>query len=146
MNEIGFFNETSYEVDEKYIKDLISFALNKENVKNAELNIIIVDNNAIKKINFEYRGKDYATDVVSFALEDEPFVKIDIRVLGDIYISYEKAVEQANEYKHSLVREISFLTIHGVLHLLGYDHLTLSDEKIMFERQETILNEYGIKR
>ena len=68
------------------------------------------------------------------------------RILGDIYISIDKAREQAVEYGHSLLRELCFLTIHGILHLLGYDHMEASEEKIMFELQERILNDYGIKR
>ena len=71
---------------------------------------------------------------------------MDKRILGDIYISIDKAREQATEYGHSLLRELCFLTIHGILHLLGYDHMKESEEKIMFELQERILNDYGIKR
>ena len=90
---------------------------------------------------------DRPTDVISFALEDDDtFISTDVRVLGDIYISIDKAKEQAESYGHSLKRELSFLTIHGILHLLGYDHMTNEEEKEMFNLQEMILNEYGIKR
>ena len=94
------------------------------------------------KINKEYRNIDKTTDVISFALEDEKrenFTKI--RLLGDIYISIDKAKEQAISYEHSLERELSFLAVHGLLHLLGYDHMTKEDEKIMFTKQKEIL--YG---
>ena len=98
-------------------------------------------------MNKEYRGVDRPTDVISFALEDDDtFISTDVRVLGDIYISIDKAKEQAESYGHSLKRELSFLTIHGILHLLGYDHMTNEEEKEMFNLQEMILNEYGIKR
>lgn len=147
MNEIGFFNEAkASNIDDNYVISLANYVLNDEKVSNAELNIIIVDNKKIREINKNYRGKDYATDVISFALEDEPFIKIDKRILGDIYISFEKIGEQAKAYNHSFKRELSFLVVHGLLHLLGYDHENIEDEKIMFERQEKILDEYGIKR
>ena len=123
---------------------LLVFALKKENLDNVEFNIIIVDNNKIRKINKEYRGIDKETDVISFALEDNDNIKLPYRLLGDIYISIDKASVQAVEYGHSLLRELGFLSIHGLLHLLGYDHMNEKDEKIMFDRQELILNEFGI--
>ena len=78
--------------------------------------------------------------------DDETFLKTEYRVLGDIYICLNKARSQAIEYGHSFLREISFLTIHGLLHLLGYDHIEKDDEEVMFNLQEMILNEYGIKK
>ena len=106
-----------------------------------------MDNEYIHKINKEYRGVDRPTDVISFALEDEPDIKLDHRILGDIYISIDKAREQANEYGHSLKRELCFLTVHGVLHLLGYDHMkSKKDEEVMFGKQDKILNDLGIER
>ena len=71
---------------------------------------------------------------------------MDQRILGDIYISIDRAREQANEYGHALLRELCFLTIHGILHLLGYDHMEPEDEKVMFELQERVLDAYGIRR
>ena len=74
-------------------------------------------------------------------------MKLDeVRVLGDIYISLDKAKSQALEYGHSFKRELSFLAVHGLFHLLGYDHMTKEDEEIMFKKQEEALNKYGIKR
>jgi probable rRNA maturation factor len=106
-----------------------------------------VDNKKIREINRDYRNIDRETDVISFALEDfKDITYIDYRLLGDIYISIDKARGQAIEYNHSFLRELSFLTIHGLLHLLGYDHMSEYDEKIMFEKQELILDGYGIKR
>ena len=106
-----------------------------------------MDNEYIHKINKEYRGVDRPTDVISFALEDEPDIKLDHRILGDIYISIDKAREQANEYGHSLKRELCFLTVHGVLHLLGYDHMkSKKDEEIMFSLQDEILESLNILR
>ena len=148
MNKVNFFNETNEKIVEiNKLKKLINFAINYEHLENVEFNVIFVNNNKIRELNNIYRNKDSITDVITFALEDyEKVVYNDVRVLGDIYISLDKASEQAVEYGHSFLREISFLMIHGFLHLLGYDHIDEEKEKIMFERQEAILDEYGIKR
>ena len=148
MNKFEIINETNEEIKElSEIEKLLEFALKYQKVENAIFNIIIVDEKTIQDINREYRGKDSITDVISFALEDdESFIETDFRILGDIYICLNRAKSQAIEYGHSFLRELSFLTIHGLLHLLGYDHMTLDDEKVMFNLQEMILNEYGIKR
>lgn len=134
-------NETNEEIKEiDTINELLNFVIKKENLENCLFNIIIVDNDYIHKLNKEYRGIDRPTDVISFALEDEiDNVKLDFRVLGDIYISLDKTYEQAKLYNHSFLRELSFLTIHGLLHLLGYDHMSKEEEEIMFPLQEKIL-------
>ena len=141
-------NLTDEKIEElKYLDEVIKYTLKCENAIDAELVVIIVDNEYIHKINKEYRGVDRPTDVISFALEDEPDIKLDHRILGDIYISIDKAREQANEYGHSLKRELCFLTVHGVLHLLGYDHMkSKKDEEVMFGKQDKILNDLGIER
>lgn len=147
MNNIEIINETSENIDIEDLKKVILFALEHESVCNAIMNVIIIDNEKIHKINKEYRGIDRPTDVISFALEDDKsFVDTDFRVLGDIYISIDKVHEQAKAYGHSFRRELSFLTVHGILHLLGYDHMKEDEEKIMFGKQEEILNELGITR
>ncbi len=129
------------------IEDFINFALKYMNIEISVFNIIIVSKEKILELNRDYRGKDYVTDVISFALEDDKtFISTEYRVLGDIYICLDKAKEQAKEYGHSFLRELAFLSIHGLLHLLGYDHMEKDEEKIMFDMQEMILNEYGIKR
>ena len=147
MNEINITNSTNETIDEKLLYKVANYALEYEKVSNAVLNIIIVDNEYIHKINREYRGVDRETDVISFALEDDDtFVKLPIRVLGDIYISIDRVKSQALEYGHSETREISFLTVHGILHLLGYDHMNEEDEKKMFGLQNELLDGYNIKR
>lgn len=148
MNTYNIFNETNEDLDLYMDKlyGLLEFALKREKLENVEFNIIFVDINKIHEINKTYRGIDRPTDVISFALEDNMDIKLDHRLLGDIYICVEKAHEQAIEYKHSYLRELSFLMIHGLLHLLGYDHMEPEEEKIMFSKQEDILNEYGIRR
>jgi len=147
LNYYEIINETNEEIKElDEINKLIKYALEHEKLENVFFNIIIVDNEKIKEINRDYRNKDTYTDVISFALEDYEDIKTEYRMLGDIYISIDKARSQAEEYGHSFLRELSFLAVHGFLHLLGYDHMNAEDEKVMFERQEKILDEAGIKR
>lgn len=128
------------------VQKFIEFAQKKLQVEDALFDIIIIDNNHIQEINRDYRGKDMPTDVISFALEDFDDIETEVRMLGDIYISIDRAREQAESYGHSLLRELSFLSIHGLLHLLGYDHMKEEDEKVMFGLQERLLKEYGINR
>lgn len=139
----------NYKVDFKYdyLHRVIKRTLKHEKVKNAFFSIIFVDEKEIQKINKEYRKIDKVTDVISFAFEDNNSLQYnDIRVLGDIYICIPRMIEQAHDYGHSVKRELSFLTVHGLLHLLGYDHMKKEDEEIMFAKQELILDEEGITR
>ena len=147
MNSVEIINETSEEIDLDDLKRVINYTLEEEKVDNAFMNVIITSNDKIHKINKEYRGIDRPTDVISFALEDDKtFVSTEFRVLGDIYISIDKVHEQANLYSHSFRRELSFLTVHGILHLLGYDHMKPEDEKAMFSKQDEILENLNILR
>lgn len=144
---IGIFNKTDEKIEKKLIRDIIKYTFKKLKVGKCEVNIIFVNLEEIHLINKNYRGIDRPTDVISFALEDnEDKCVSDVRVLGDIYICMEKVYEQAKEYGHSYMREMAFLTVHGLLHLLGYDHMEKEDEKIMFGLQEEILDELGIRR
>ena len=150
MDNVEIFNETNEEIEDlKILKPLLEYARKYEGLEDTELefSIIIVDNKRIHEINKEYRGIDRPTDVISFALEDSEGVELEnYRILGDIYISIDKIKEQAKEYGHSEKRELAFLTVHGFLHLLGYDHMEKEEEKIMFGKQEEILNGFGITR
>lgn len=147
MNKFEIFNETTENIDTKEIEKLLKYALEYKKLENVEFNIIFVDNETIRNINKEYRNIDRETDVISFALEDNEDIKFEFgRLLGDIYISIPKMKEQAKEYGHSEQRELSFLIIHGLLHLLGYDHETYEEEEVMFKEQELILDGYGITR
>ena len=147
MNEINVTNKTKVDVDLNLLKEVANYTLKYEKVDNAVTNIIIIENEKKKKINKEYRNIDRVTDVISFALEDDStFIDLPIRVLGDIYISIEKASKQAIEYGHSLKRELAFLTTHGMLHLLGYDHMKKEEEEIMFKKQDDILDKLNIRR
>ena len=141
------FNTTNETVDIDELDKVIQFACKHMNVENPLLNIIIVDNEKIQEINRDYRNKDAVTDVISFAFEEYQDVEYeDIRFLGEIYISYERCVSQAEDYGHSIKREFCYLAVHGLLHLLGYDHMTDEDKKEMRTLEEEILNEYDIKR
>lgn len=147
MNSVEIINETDENIDINDLKKTIDYALSYEKVCNGIMNVIIINNDKIHQINKEYRGIDRPTDVISFALEDDKtFVNTEFRVLGDIYISIDKVHEQALAYGHSPRRELSFLTVHGLLHLLGYDHMKEEEEKVMFGKQDEILNNLGIMK
>ncbi|MBQ2873125.1 MAG: rRNA maturation RNase YbeY [Bacilli bacterium] len=141
-------NDTDREVLElDILNDYVKYLVKKLELEKCEFNIIIVDNEKIHEINKQYRNIDRETDVISFALEDNMDIKYeDFRLLGDIYISIDKCYGQALEYGHSRMREICFLATHGILHLLGYDHIEESDEKEMFGLQDELLDDYDIKR
>ena len=141
------FNEIDENIDTKDMIEVLNIGIKKLNLKDIEFNIILTNNEYIHKLNKEYRNIDRETDVITFALEDDlSFPEIENRVLGDIYISIDKARTQAEEYGHSFKRELCFLAVHGFLHLLGYDHMVEEEEKIMFNLQEEILNEAKITR
>lgn len=123
----------------------------------AEISVTIVDENEIKSLNAQYRDKDSVTDVLSFPMlefdEDGEMIYDDCDfndgniVLGDIVICAKRAKEQAEEYGHSIEREFAFLTVHSMLHLLGYDHEHSDDmEQLMFQKQKEILDKLGITR
>lgn len=140
-------NEKEEILELKKVEEFIKFVIEKESLQNCSFSIIITDNTFIHKLNKEYRNVDRPTDVISFALEDNKDIEYDnYRLLGDIYICDKKVFDQAKEYGHSVKRELSFLAVHGLLHLLGYDHMKPEDEKVMFGLQEEILDKYGIKR
>lgn len=148
MNYIEVVN--NYGKDAKDIdtmKAFIDFCCLKLKLKNVMFNVIIVGNDYIHEINKTYRKIDKETDVISFALEDDKTMNIpDLRILGDIYISYDRVKSQALDYGHSEKRELCFLAVHGLLHLLGYDHMQKDDEEKMFGLQKELLEEYGIKK
>ncbi|HLR11141.1 MAG TPA: rRNA maturation RNase YbeY [Sporosarcina sp.] len=136
------------------VEELLQFALQEEGIEEeTEISLTFMDDVSIQEVNRSYRGKDTPTDVISFALEElgegEMPIITDItmpKVLGDILISVDTAKRQAEEYGHPLKREIGFLALHGLLHLLGYDHMTEEEEKEMFGRQKEILQAFGLTR
>jgi probable rRNA maturation factor len=140
-------NTTDEKIDTKELDSVIKFACKHLNIENPLLNIVIVDNKRIQEINRDYRNKDAVTDVISFAFEEAKDLEYeDVRFLGEIYISYERCKEQAKDYGHSVRREFCYLAVHGLLHLLGYDHMNEEDKKVMRALEEEILNEYDITR
>ncbi|OEH86160.1 rRNA maturation RNase YbeY [Desulfuribacillus stibiiarsenatis] len=139
--------EVSIELQDQLAR-CISALSDKFEDNTGEFSIMIVDEQRIHEMNLEYRGKDQPTDVISFALndnieetgEDEQLAYY----LGDVVICLDIAEKQAHEYGHSLHRELCFLAVHGLLHLLGYDHETEVEEKEMFDLQEEVLQEQGL--
>jgi len=146
--KIGLFNETEENLDEyfKVLKKVLKKGLKILNINKCEFNIIVVNKDYIHELNKNYRGKDMETDVISFALEDDKTFNLESRVLGDIYISIDRVYSQAKDYGHSNMREFCFLAVHGMLHLLGYDHMNKEDEEVMFSLQDKILEESKITR
>ena len=128
-----------------FLYDLLDYAIKKLKIDGI-FSVVFIDDEKMHYMNLNYRNIDSTTDVLSFALNDENTVKSDINVLGDIFVSIPKMTSQAKEYNHSEKRELSFLTIHGLLHLLGYDHQNKEDEKVMFDLQEEILDEQNISK
>ena len=138
------------EVDEK-LSDTVKEAVEKVGqlyaLDNAEVSITLTDNEHIHEINREYRKVDRPTDVISFAYhETEDFDIGPYDTLGDIVISMERVEEQAAEYNHSPKRELYYVLTHGLLHLLGYDHIEEDDKKEMRAREEEILGQFGYTR
>lgn len=155
MLTIDFLDETNgvKEADIELVEKLLQHAAEIEGIEDgSEVSVTFVTNEAIHEINREYRDKDQPTDVISFAMEELGEDEIQIigegmpRVLGDIIISTDRTREQAEEYGHSFERELGFLAVHGFLHLLGYDHMTAEDEKLMFGKQDEVLETYGLGR
>lgn len=131
--------------DYDYLNEVLDYAINKLNINNSIFDIIFIDDEEMHKLNKEYREIDRTTDVLSFALNDNKHIDTVINSLGDIFISIPKMKSQAIEYGHTEKRELSFLALHGLLHLLGYDHtLGKKEEEEMFGLQKEILNELGI--
>ena len=150
--ELDFNSKYSeFDVYEDIYLDLLKTTLSILNIKcDPIVSVTFVDNKYIHKINKKYRQIDRPTDVISFAFLDSEnnydtiLYSQGVVILGDIYISIEKAKEQAIEYQHSLHRELCFLFVHGLLHLLGYDHMNEEDEKEMFALQDQILTTKGV--
>ena len=144
MKNYNIVDEYGYK-NYDYLTDLLDATIKKLKIDGI-FSIIFIDDDRMHKMNYEYRGIDRTTDVLSFALNDDKTFKGNIDVLGDIYVSIPKMQEQAREFGHSEKRELSFLVIHGLLHLLGYDHMSEEDEKVMFRLQEEILSYAKIKK
>ena len=140
MNKFEIIDEYGYK-NYKILNKVLKRTLKLEKVKNAFFSVVLVDDAKIQKINRDYRNKDSITDVISFAFEDNDKRQYNnTRILGEIYICIPQMERQTKLYGHSQTREIAFLAVHGLLHLLGYDHMQKAEEKIMFEKQELVLD------
>ncbi len=135
---VNIINDFEYDINEEEINEYINF-LKKELNRKEKFSLVFVDNNYIKDLNKEFRQIDKVTDVLTFPENTDYY-------LGDVIIAYPRLIEQAKEYNHSNKRELYFLITHGFLHLLGYDHLNEEEEKVMFKKQEELLNKYNIRR
>lgn len=142
MNEI-IINEIYKYKKHDYLLDVFNYTLKKLNITKAIFSVTFVGRRYIKKLNREYRQKNSVTDVISFAFLDN-HDKVNTWMLGDIFICIPRMKKQAKLYGHSEKRELAFLGLHGLLHLLGYDHITKDEEVKMFALQDEILNELKI--
>lgn len=142
---IEIYDLTKNKLLKPYFKDIKKYYLKTLEVldlkDNFDASLIIVGKKKIRSINNKYRGKDSVTDVISFAnIDSDDYDFLDERInLGDIFINVDKVISQAKKYNHSIKREFVFLTVHGLLHLLGYDHMEKKDEEIMFSLQDKII-------
>ncbi|MBS5965908.1 rRNA maturation RNase YbeY [Finegoldia magna] len=138
--------QDDFQIDDELrfdIENSIKICLLQElNDDNYEISLSFVSEEEIRELNRDYRNKDSVTDVLSFPLEDD--FQIQTNLLGDIIICCNRAVKQAKEYNHSIKREIVYLVVHSMFHLLGYDHIDESDKIIMRNKEKSALKEIGI--
>lgn len=153
--ELLIQNQTSQPKWNQYRKDFIRIQDRAVEVlqlnSNQTLSVIFVQDDEIQNINRTYRDKDQPTDVISFAMQDSEdiidFNQLEEEIeLGDIFINIDAVIRQSQEYKHTIRREVCFLFTHGLLHLLGYDHMNEDEEKAMFQLQDDILKDIAPKR
>lgn len=132
-------SETSYQLFEKVIRASL---LVEGRSLDYEVSVSLVDNIEIRELNRDYRGVDRETDVLSFPMEDD--FRLDLPLLGDIIISVEKALEQSQDYGHSLERELAYLTAHSMFHLMGYDHMNDEEKLVMREKEKLVMKNLGL--
>lgn len=147
MNDYKIIDEYGYNKDYNFLFKVIDKTLEMEKVKASNFSIVFIDDEHMHELNKNYRGIDRTTDVLSFAFEDNNKICYNIRQLGEIYVSIPQMQKQAECYGHGEQRELAFLVVHGILHLLGYDHTKgIEEEKEMFGKQELVLNEFDETR
>ena len=138
--EVKKINNEDIQLIEKSVEECL---IEEKFNLNTEISLSFVTNKEIKELNKKYRGKDYPTDVLSFPLNEELEGLI---ILGDIIVSIEKVIKQSEEYNHSFQRELIYLIIHGMFHLLGYDHIEEAEKKVMRGKEKKIVNKLGLFR
>lgn len=152
MNTIINFEPETLQIEEKILSEIQRAADvvgELYGVENCELSITLTDDKNIHALNKKYRNIDRPTDVLSFAFresEEPEILNAEIEILGDIIISLERAKIQAEEFGHSYLREVIFLEVHGLLHLLGYDHIAENDRIEMETEQKFVMDKLGIGR
>lgn len=152
--KLEIFFDAEEVVEANNYKDVIvgtiAEVMKSEGFGNAGVDVMLTDNSGIRELNRQFRQIDRETDCLSFPQYEKPQIdvlnKSKYHMLGDVVISYEKAVSQAEEYGHSTKRELAFLSAHSALHLLGYDHETDAEEMTMFEKQEQVLTRLNYLR
>ena len=145
-NILGDISKLEFKV-KPLAKKILKCVCKELNIKSKHIaSFIFVDIDKIHEINKEYRNIDNPTDVISFAYIDSVDENDIPEELGDVFICVEKIIEQASNFGHSILRECAFLITHGILHLLGYDHIEKEDEEVMFNLQDQILNKLKITR
>lgn len=153
--DITWEEESISPEERESLTDLLNQAVQEairqsEGPEEAEVSIVLSNDERIHELNLEYRGVDRPTDVLSFALqeeaEEEPDIVIEDDMLGDILISVERAREQAKEYGHSFERELIYLAVHGTLHLLGFDHEEETEKQEMRSKEEEVMSELKLER
>lgn len=145
MDIEGFENEIVYEDIEKYIIDVLTKEYKSD--REVYVSVLLTGNEEIQRVNRDFRGKDMPTDVISFAYHDNDEADNGLYdSLGDIIISLERVEEQRKDYGHSFKREFYYVLTHGLLHLMGYDHMEEEEKKVMRAKEEEILKEYGYTR
>ena len=142
QNEIEI-NEDLYSLIDEAIKNSLEVEEYSENV---EISLSFVTDEEIRQLNKEYRNIDSSTDVLSFPMDEDFIIPGENEILGDIIISTNRAIEQANEFKHSINRELTYLIIHSMIHLLGYDHIEEQDKIIMRKKEKETIRRLGIFR
>lgn len=140
----GFEEFIDLEKIETYIKEVLLREYPEK--EDLYLSVLLTGNEHIQEINREYRGKDSVTDVISFAYHEDRCDFAPYTTLGDIIICLPRVEEQGEEYEHGFVREFYYVLTHGILHLLGYDHIEEADKKIMRQKEEEILSAFGYER
>ncbi|WP_073028642.1 rRNA maturation RNase YbeY [Desulfosporosinus lacus] len=153
--DISWEEESILQEQREPLATMLNKAINEavrlsDGSEEAEVSLLLVDNQRIHALNLEYRGVDRPTDVLSFALqeemEEEPEIEEEDEMLGDIVISVERARDQALEYGHSFEREIVYLAVHGTLHLLGFDHEEENDKQEMRSKEEEVMSKLKLER
>ncbi len=140
-------NLTKEDLKEFELEKLINFAVAFEELDNVSFSVVLVNDEQMRGLNYQYRQKNKTTDVLAFALENkEDQINPPIRLLGDIYISVPQAKKQATEAGCELIEELANLMLHGFYHLLGWTHENEKDKEIMFQKQKEVLMKYGISK